>query len=59
MPGLVHEGTTHGKKMPPPVHVGNPSTTIALYGHYAQEDLERAMESLARARREDAAEDER
>jgi integrase len=35
------------------------STTIALYGHYDQEDLERAMEALAKAKRDDAAEDER
>ena len=29
------------------------STTASIYGHYDLSDLERAMEALARARRED------
>ncbi len=29
------------------------STTAAIYGHYDLSDLERAMEALARSRRED------
>ena len=29
------------------------ATTTAMYGHYEQEDLERAMDALARARRDE------
>lgn len=36
---------------PLPGH-SEPATTIALYGNYGAEDMERAMEAIARALRE-------